>query len=382
MKTTKGNFAHFKSFKTLFCFIIGKLPQELLPDFVTKLNELIVRSSYNPHNMDVARIDDLQSAMSDLVKQARSQDLDQILGEPYRFVHPALLHLGPSQKDLPHSSENRERVALQVSGTVKQDNSTLFKDITHQVRTLNNVYIAEIKDIPKLVDSTTQREFARALYQSPIVSLRLDCVTEGLTTQVLKQVPSSLERLTIFCDDPPRANPNTIYRFLPIPNLKCLHLLNCRADLSSASFPKLRTFILSCSTGWKRIDATTLHTALLDGKLGLLSNLDIFFTSLKGSGPVFADILKFESLRNVQLVGVKFSLEDGRFLLRSLEEGKCGHLRSLSLLNNKELAPVAADFQTEGEIQNTDILIDAEDSEEIGCLDKLKEIISKILDLF
>ena len=70
LKTSKGNFEHFKSFKTLFCFIIGKLPLELLPEFVTKLNELIVRNSYNPENMEVPWIEDLRSAMSDLVKQA------------------------------------------------------------------------------------------------------------------------------------------------------------------------------------------------------------------------------------------------------------------------------------------------------------------------
>ena len=87
LKTKFDNFAIFKSFKTLFCFIIGKLPLELLPEFVIKLNELIV-SSYNPENNDVTGIDDLQSSMSYLVKQSRSHDLDQILRDKYKFVHP------------------------------------------------------------------------------------------------------------------------------------------------------------------------------------------------------------------------------------------------------------------------------------------------------
>ena len=297
-------------------------------------------------------------------------------------MHPALLYLGPVHVDLPLFSKNCDHVALHVTGDKEQDNSTLFKAIIDQVQTLNNVYIAEIKDVPKLVDSTIQREFAQALCQSPIVSIRLDCITEGLTTQVLKQVPSTLEKLTIVCDDPPRADPNTIYRFLPIPNLKCLHLLNCRADFSSASFPKLRSLILSCSIGWKRKDVTLLRRALIEDRMGEISNFEILFTSLKGSGHDFADILTFKSLRHIQLVGVKFSLEDGRALLGPLQEGKFRHLETLSLLNNKELAPLAADFLTEGEAQNIGIRIDRENSTDVGCMDRLKEIISKLRGLF
>ena len=147
--------------------------------------------------MDVAWIVDLKSAISDLVKQARLHDFDQVLDNKYRFVHPALLYLGPSQVDLPLSSTKCERVALQVCGTVKQDNSTLFKDITHQVRTLNNVYIAEIKDVPKLDDSSTRREFTRALCQSPIVSITLDDVFTELINRFIEHVPPSLERLSL-----------------------------------------------------------------------------------------------------------------------------------------------------------------------------------------
>ena len=103
------------------------------------------------------------------------------------------------------------------------------------------------------------------------------------------------------------------------------------------------------------------------------------FTSLKGSGPGFTDILRLETLRNVQLVGVKFSLDDGRALLRSLEEGKFQHLQTLSLLNNKILAPVAADFEMEGEKQHIDILIikNTEDLER-RCMHRLKEQIAKL----
>ena len=134
--------------------------------------------------------------------------------------------------------------------------------------------------------------------------------------------------------------------------------------------------------GGKPIDAKSLRTALGEGRMGKISNLDIFFTSLRGSGPDFADILTFETFRNVQLVGVKFSLEDGRALLRSLEEGKFRHLKSLSLLNNKELAPEAAGFQTEGERQNIEILINTENSEEIGCMGRMKEILAQFFKLF
>ena len=208
--------------------------------------------------------------------------------------------------------------------------------------------------------------------------LTLDRVATGLVTQLLEQVPSTLERLTIFCEDPAKGHCNTHYQFVHIPNLKCLHLLNCRADLSSASFPTLRSFILSCSHGWKSIDAMTLHTALTEDRMGEISNLNIFFTLLRDSGRVFADILTFKTLRNVQLVGVKFSLEDGRALLRSLEAGKFRHLKSLSLLNNKELAPVAMDFETEGVEQKIKILINTEYSER-GCMHRLKEHIAKLL---
>ena len=119
--------------------------------------------------MEVARIVDLRSAISDLVNQARFDDLDQILRDKYQFMHPALLHLGPSQVDLPPACKKCGHVALQVSSETEQDNSTMFKDITHQVQTLNNVYIAEIKDVAKLDDSSTRREFTRAFCQSPIV---------------------------------------------------------------------------------------------------------------------------------------------------------------------------------------------------------------------
>ena len=379
LKTSKGTFTHFKSFKTLFCFIIGKLPLEFLPEFVTRLNELIVLSSYNPTNMEVARIEDLRSAMSELVEQAGLHDLniqDLSLRGKYRFVHPALLYLGPTQVDLPPSSKTCDLVALHVCGSAEEDNSTLFQDIIREVKTLNNIYIAEIKDIPR---ATTQTEFTQALCKPPLVSLRLDCVATGLVIQLLRQIPNTLERLAIFCDDPPKADPNTIYPFLPIPNLKCLHLLNCRADLSSASFPKLRSFILSCSIGWKRKDATLLRTALTEDRMGEISNLEILFTSLKGSGPVFADILTLKTLRKVQLVGVKFSLDDGRALLRSLKEGKFRHLQTISLLNNKELAPVAMDFELEGDRQNIDILIikNTEDLER-RCMHRLKEQIAKL----
>ena len=197
--------------------------------------------------------------------------------------------------------------------------------------------------------------------------LNIDCVATGLVTQLLENVPPKLERLTIFCDDQ-----NTKYIILSVPNLKRLHLLNCKADLSSASFPKLKTFILSSSPGWEPRDADTLHTALTGHRMDQLSNLEILFTSLKGLGQVFADILTAKTLKNVQLVGVKFSLQDGRDLLRSLREGKFHHLETLSLLNNKKLAPVAMDFQTEGVKQKIDVLINTNYSEN-GCMHRLKQ---------
>ena len=143
LKTPKGNFTYFKSYKTLFCFIIGKLPLEIVPEVVRALNVLIVQDSYNEQNMDVARIVDLQSALLDLVQQARSDHIDQIPCDRYQFVHPALLSLGPSQTNLPPSSEEMECLALQICGKtkqenskvkqkkskIKQDNLALFKDI-------------------------------------------------------------------------------------------------------------------------------------------------------------------------------------------------------------------------------------------------------------
>ena len=247
--------------------------------------------------------------------------------------------------------------------------------ITHQVRTLNNVYIAEIRNVQKLVDSSIRREFTRALYQSPIVSLKLVYVAPGLVNQLLKQVPNTLE--TLHVDNPSNTDPNTTYHFLPIPNLTHLILHNCTADLSSADFPKLRRFRLDCSIGWKRIDTTTLCTALNGNRMGPLRDLEILFTSLRGSGQVLSEILTSENLRNVDLDGVNFSFEDGRALLRSLTEGKFHHLQSISLLSNKEVAPLASDFEREGERQDIEILIDPEDSEEIGCMGRLKECISR-----
>ena len=82
----------------------------------------------------------------------------------------------------------------------------LFKDITQEVKSLNNIYIAEIKDVSQLADSTIQKEFTQALCLSPIVSLTLDRVATGLVTQLLEQVPSTLERLTIFCEDPAKGH--------------------------------------------------------------------------------------------------------------------------------------------------------------------------------
>ena len=108
----------------------------------------------------------------------------------------------------------------------------------------------------------------------------------------------------------------------------------------------------------------TLHTALTEDRMGPLSNLDIFFTSLKDSGQDFAEIITYKNLRKVQLVGVKFSMEDGRALLGSLTAGKFRHLETLSLRDNKELTPVAMDFQTGGQKQNIKILINTEDSED------------------
>ena len=376
LKTLFANSTIFKSYRILFCFIIGKLPLELLPEFVTKLNELMVCSQIH------MRIEDLQSVMLDLVKQARFHDLDQILCDKYRFVHPAVLYLGPSQVSLPPSSKTSDLVALHVSGTDKHDNSALFKDITHQVRILNNVYIAEIRDVPKLVDSSIQKEFTRVLCQSRIGSLRLECVAPGLVNLLLKQVPYTLQMLTIFCNDPPKADPNTTFHFLPMPNLTDLLLYNCRADLSSASFPKLRSLQLHCSFGWKTVDINALRTALDGNRMGPLRDLEIFSTSLRGSGQEFADILTFETIRNVSLVGVKFSLEDGRVLLRSLTKGKFLHLESLSLFNNTELAPLASGFKTVCERQNIEIEIDTEDSGEIGFMNRLKEGISKLSKLF
>ena len=148
---------------------------------------LIVQDSYNEQNMDVARIVDLQSALLDLVQQARSDDIDQILCDRYQFVHPALLSLGPSQTNLPPSSEEMECLALQICGKtkqenskvkqkkskIKQDNLALFKDITQEIRTLDNIYIAEVRNLVELDDSGTLREFVQALCQSPIVSLTL-----------------------------------------------------------------------------------------------------------------------------------------------------------------------------------------------------------------
>ena len=129
LKTSKGTFTHFKSFKTLFCFIIGKLPQEIVPEVVTDLNVQVVRNSYNPENNDVARIDHLRSAMSELVEQARFDDFKEMKLDEYRFVHPALLFLDPSQKHLPPSSKKLNalhyKFAEKSSTTTRKSNRTL-----------------------------------------------------------------------------------------------------------------------------------------------------------------------------------------------------------------------------------------------------------------
>ena len=75
-----------------------------------------------------------------------------------------------------------------------------------------------------------------------------------------------------------------------------------------------------------------------------LEELSIRFGHLREFGQQLAGILKHPPFRNVERRGTNLSLNDGRILLRCIQNGELDHIFDLNLQNNEEVGSTAQEL--------------------------------------
>ena len=58
------------------------------------------------------------------------------------------------------------------------------------------------------------------------------------------------------------------------------------------------------------------------------------------------EILKAESFCSAEFVGAELTVEDGKIILKNIQDGNLDHVEFLSLMDNKEISPLTTDLKT------------------------------------
>ena len=353
--------------KTVFCFIIGKLANHpaVRDVILQEMAVLILQHSFDVDNGGVLPVNEMLSFVWDLkCESLPDDDNDNILQSEDPFlVTPALVHLRSTMKfsqvdclvpDTP--------CALKILGTEASIPEFIPKVIRH-IRHLRNIHVVELESIDRLDQDQdlpgTYQEFSSILYQSPnLVSLELNSLDPKLTGILTQNLPSSVKRLSVGTV-PARRTRRGTYTFPPEVQFICLQLHNCLYSLGdlfkNTSFPKLKKISIQNDSHewegkqsliWRKEDAQSLLDAVRMGRMSVLEELNIRDCCLKGCGPELVEILKAESFCSADFVGAELNVEDGKIILKNIQDGNLDHVEFLSLMDNREIGPLATDLKT------------------------------------
>ena len=353
--------------KTLFRFIIGKLTDHPAERDVIlqEMAVLVLQHSFDVDNGGVLPVNEMLSFVWDLKRESLpDDDNDNILQSEDPFlITPALVHLRSTMKfyqvdrlvpDTP--------CALKILGTeasIPEFIPKVIRDIKH----LRNVHIVELESIDHPDQDQdlpgTYQEFSSVLYQSPnLVSLELNSLDPKLTGILTQNLPSSVKRLSVGTV-PARRTRRGTYTFPSEVHFVCLQLHNCLYSLGDlfkkTSFPKLKKISIQNDSHewegkqpliWRKEDAQSLLDAVRTGRMSVLEELNIRDCCLKGCGPELVEILKAESFCSADFVGAELNIEDGKIILKNIQDGNLDHVEFLSLMDNKEISPLTTDLKT------------------------------------
>ena len=337
---------HIAAYSTLFRFVIGKLPPDLLQGILLEIVMLAVQHSFDESHGGVLPFSLLQSFIEDLLKEnTRAVDSEDLY-----LASPALLVIEPgNQRCGNNSAKTISHTAVKISGG-KGDETACIVDLLEQLKGVTSTYIAEVENIKvSQWPLDVYNSFVGTLYRLPkshLVSLELRNIDSRLTNKLTQNLPTSVKRLSVarspFETDCPYFFPETVY-------LTCLYLEYCTASivhLLKANFPSLKKLSVLNRHHWYLPDVNALQNALGTGRMPQLEQLSIRFGHLRGFGQQLAGILKHPPIRNVELRGTNLSLNDGRILLRCIQNGEFfNHIFNLNLQNNEELGSIVQELQ-------------------------------------
>ena len=301
--------------------------------------------------------------ISDLKSESLPYDENEDLTEsdPFLFI-PALVHLRSTMKfSNTEDLEPDTPCALKVLGGDENFIISEFipRVITH-IKHLRNIHVVEMEGIRPLDQdqdlSTIYEEFTTVLYQSThLVSMELRDTGPKLAGILTQNLPLSVQRFSV---DDISYHPRGTYTFPPEVHLVCLNLHNCLSTVGNlfrnTNFPNLKKIsIKNDGNGWeikepliwRKEDAQSLLDAVRTGRMPALEELNMRDCCLKGCGPELVEILKSESFCMAKFAGAKLTIEDGKILLKNIQDGHLDHIELLNLLDNEEVSLLKQDFE-------------------------------------
>ena len=219
---------------------------------------------------------------------------------------------------------------------------------------ISNIYTAEIEKISLPSDNSAGicHAFSRALCKSPFVSLELRNVDPTLTKALLRNLPETVQRLSVVTT-PPERSPRGSYTLPSIVNLRCLYLeysVSSIEHMFDGVFQHLRKLSITDDTyfwedrepcSWREGDVMALKRAVTEGRMPSLENLSIRHISLRGFGEHLVDTIQQPTVKIVDLVNANLGSEDGQHFAKRIDEGKLNHVETLTLLKNPELSSIS-----------------------------------------
>ena len=331
---------HLGSYRTLFRFIIGKLPSHLVQEILLEITQLAVEHSFDANSGGVLPFDLLKSQLIEaLAKENKS------IKDGKDFLENQVLILLDKKHTAQVPQNEHGCSAVKISGT-GADSTALIPHLSQQVAGITNIRTVEIEDFEETSDDRS-KQLVKALYQSQPVSLELRNLDSQLISLLTQDLPASTQRLSI--SRSPISPTAYSFRFPPTVNLVCLYLEDCTAtvaDVVEPCFPKLKKLVIITTAVRGQGNIAAIHRAVQDGRMPQLETLIIRFGHLQGSGQILAEILRQPTVRNAEFPGGDLTQQDGEIILKHIQQGHLDHVCSLSLSNNESLRPLVEEFKT------------------------------------
>ena len=345
------------STKTLFRFILGKLTRhrKFAEEILREIADLLLENAFDSSSGEVLSIHFIQQYLLDLMPEA---------GLSHEFPTSALYN---SKMKIPQDfteapliadinwqicSQHPDITKAKALSAVKIDNN--FESAINQMENMQSLKQMELRDIEeKALANDNSKRLAEALSSTSLVSLVLDSIEDPiLCTNILKNLPSSLQKLTML-----HSNLSGTYQLPPEVKLESLHVEDVpgvSGIFSSTKFPHLKRITIT-GLKWKQEDIGALLTAVREERLSSLKHLCIRFGKLSKKGLEILEITQTCKLQSLDLMDTKLTEKDGQILLTSLKKGDLPAIQSLNLLHNSGINSLVEKFQNVAADQQIDI---------------------------